>query len=172
MGTAEKLDGFEIFHPDRLAGRILGMGDVLTLVEKAQQTVDKQQAVEMQRKLRTATFDLNDFLIQMKQIRQMGSLDQLMEMIPGMNQMAKQLPAGALDEGQFKQIEAIISSMTLEERGAPNMINGSRRRRISRGSGTTLQEVNQLLNQFRQVQKMMRNLSRGKGPKGLMGMFN
>jgi signal recognition particle subunit SRP54 len=172
VGTAEKLDGFEIFHPDRLAGRILGMGDVLTLVEKAQQTVDKQQAVEMQRKLRTATFDLNDFLIQMKQIRQMGSLDQLMEMIPGMNQMAKQLPAGALDEGQFKQIEAIISSMTLEERGAPNMINGSRRRRISRGSGTTLQEVNQLLNQFRQVQKMMRNLSRGKGPKGLMGMFN
>ena len=172
VGTAEKLDGFEVFHPDRLAGRILGMGDVLTLVEKAQQTVDKKQAVEMQRKLRTATFDLNDFLIQMQQIRQMGSLDQLMEMIPGMNQMAKRLPAGALDEGQFKQIEAIISSMTLEERSAPNMINGSRRRRISRGSGTSLQEVNQLLNQFRQVQKMMRNFSRGKGPKGLMGMFN
>ncbi len=172
VGTAEKLDGFEIFHPDRLAGRILGMGDVLTLVERAQQTVDKQQAVEMQRKLRTATFDLNDFMVQMQQIRQMGSLDQLMEMIPGMNQLAKRLPAGALDEGQFKQIEAIISSMTLEERRAPNMINGSRRRRISRGSGTTLQEVNQLLNQFRQVQKMMRNFSRGKGPKGLMGMFN
>ena len=172
VGTAEKLDGFEIFHPDRLAGRILGMGDVLTLVERAQQTVDKQQAVEMQRKLRTATFDLNDFMVQMQQIRQMGSLDQLMEMIPGMNQLAKRLPAGALDEDQFKQIEAIISSMTLEERRAPNMINGSRRRRISRGSGTTLQEVNQLLNQFRQVQKMMRNFSRGKGPKGLMGMFN
>ena len=172
VGTAEKLDGFEIFHPDRLAGRILGMGDVLTLVERAQQTVDKQQAVEMQRKLRTATFDLNDFMVQMQQIRQMGSLDQLMEMIPGMNQLAKRLPAGALDEGQFKQIEAIISSMTLEERRAPNMINGSRRRRISRGSGTTLQEVNQLLNQFRQVQKMMRNFSQGKGPKGLMGMFN
>ena len=172
VGTGEKLDGFEIFHPDRLAGRILGMGDVLTLVERAQQTVDKQQAVEMQRKLRTATFDLNDFMVQMQQIRQMGSLDQLMEMIPGMNQLAKRLPAGALDEGQFKQIEAIISSMTLEERRAPNMINGSRRRRISRGSGTTLQEVNQLLNQFRQVQKMMRNFSQGKGPKGLMGMFN
>ena len=172
VGTGEKLDGFEIFHPDRLAGRILGMGDVLTLVERAQQTVDKQQAVEMQRKLRTATFDLNDFMVQMQQIRQMGSLDQLMEMIPGMNQLAKKLPAGALDEGQFKQIEAVISSMTLEERRAPNMINGSRRRRISRGSGTTLQEVNQLLNQFRQVQKLMRNFSRGKGPKGLMGMFN
>ncbi len=172
VGTGEKLDGFEIFHPDRLAGRILGMGDVLTLVERAQQTVDKQQAVEMQRKLRTATFDLNDFMVQMQQIRQMGSLDQLMEMIPGMNQLAKKLPAGALDEGQFKQIEAIISSMTLEERRAPNMINGSRRRRISRGSGTTLQEVNQLLNQFRQVQKLMRNFSRGKGPKGLMGMLN
>ncbi len=172
VGTAEKLDGFEVFHPDRLAGRILGMGDVLTLVEKAEQAVDKQQAVEMQRKLRTATFDLNDFLVQMQQIRQMGSLDQLMEMIPGMNQLAKRLPAGSLDEGQFKQIEAIISSMTLEERRTPNMINGSRRRRISRGSGTTLQEVNQLLNQFRQVQKMMRNFSRGKGPKGLMGMFN
>lgn len=172
VGTAEKLDGFEVFHPDRLAGRILGMGDVLTLVEKAQRTVDQKQAVEMQRKLQTATFDLNDFLIQMQQIRQMGSLDQLMEMIPGMNQMAKRLPAGALDEGQFKQIEAIISSMTLEERSAPNMINGSRRRRISRGSGTSLQEVNQLLNQFRQVRKMMRNFSRGKGPKGLMGMFN
>ncbi len=172
VGTGEKLDGFEIFHPDRLAGRILGMGDVLTLVERAQQTVDKQQAVEMQRKLRTATFDLNDFMVQMQQIRQMGSLDQLMEMIPGMNQLAKKLPAGALDEGQCKQIEAIISSMTLEERRAPNMINGSRRRRISRGSGTTLQEVNQLLNQFRQVQKLMRNFSRGKGPKGLMGMFN
>ena len=172
VGTAEKLDGFEIFHPDRLAGRILGMGDVLTLVEKAQQAVDQQQAVEMQRKLRTATFDLNDFMVQMQQIRQMGSLDQVMEMIPGMNQLAKRLPAGSLDEGQFKQIEAIVSSMTLEERRVPNMINGSRRRRISRGSGTTLQEVNQLLNQFRQVQKMMRNLSRGKGPKGLMGMFN
>ena len=131
------MDGFEVFHPDRLAGRILGMGDVLTLVEKAQQAVDQQQAVEMQRKLRTASFDLNDFMVQMQQIRQMGSLDQLMEMIPGMNQLAKRLPAGSLDEGQFKQVEAIISSMTLEERRVPNMINGSRRRRISRGSGTT-----------------------------------
>ncbi len=171
VGTAEKLDGLEVFHPDRLAGRILGMGDVMTLIEKAQQTVDQKQAAELQKKLRTATFDLNDFMVQMKQVRQMGSLSQLMEMIPGMGQIAKQLPAGALDESQFKRIEAIISSMTMAERRNPDIIDGSRRRRISRGSGTAVHEVNQLLNQFRQVQKMMKEFSRGKAPRGLMGMF-
>ena len=162
----EKLDALEQFYPDRVAGRILGMGDVLTLIEKAQETIDRQQAEAMQKKLRTATFDLEDFLSQMQQVRKMGPLSQLLEMIPGFRSMRGNIPQEALDEKQFKRIEAIIQSMTPGERHDPHIIGGSRKRRIARGSGTTPQEVNQLLNQFFQVQKLMKTMMQGGGKRG------
>jgi signal recognition particle subunit SRP54 len=159
LGVGEKLDALEPFHGDRLASRILGMGDVLTLIEKAQQAYDQKQAEELQRKFRSGGFDLEDFLGQLQQLKKMGPLSQLLGMVPGLNQVAKQLPAEALDDKQFKRVEAIIQSMTRQERQHPDIIDGSRRRRIARGSGTTLQEVNQLLNQFREMQKMMRQFA-------------
>lgn len=170
-GVGEKLDALEPFYPDRLASRILGMGDVLSLIEKAQETVDRDKAAALEKKLRTATFDLEDFLSQLQQIKNMGSLSQLVDMIPGIGGLRKQLPAEALDDRQLKKVEAIIRSMTPEERRSPDIIGGSRRRRIARGSGTSLQDVNQLLGQFRQMQKMMKMVSSGKGPKNLLGMF-
>jgi signal recognition particle subunit SRP54 len=170
-GVGEKLDALEPFYPDRLASRILGMGDMLTLIEKAQETVDQKQAAVLEKKMRAATFDLEDFLGQLQQIKNMGSLSQLVDMIPGMGGLRKQLPAEALDDKQIKRTEAIIRSMTPTERRNPDMIGGSRKRRIARGSGTTTQDVNQLLNSFRQMQKMMKMVSSGKGPKNLMGMF-
>jgi len=170
-GISEKLDGLEPFYPDRLAGRILGMGDVLSLIEKAQETYDRRQAEALQKKIRTATFDLEDFLSQLQQVKRMGPLSQLIEMIPGFSSIRGQLPAEALDDKQLKHIEAIISSMTPQERHEPHIIGGSRRHRIARGSGTTPQEVNQLLNQFQQVQKMMKSMAgagkRGRGFPGL-----
>ena len=166
VGTGEKLDGLEVYHPDRLASRILGMGDVLSLIEKAQVTLDQKQAAALEKKLRTATFDLEDFLSQLQEIKKMGPLSQILEMIPGFSSVSKQLPASALDDGQIKHVEAIIRSMTPQERQHPDVIDGSRRRRIARGSGTTPQEVNQLLNQFRQMQKMMKAMASGKGPRG------
>ncbi|MBI4316900.1 MAG: signal recognition particle protein [Chloroflexi bacterium] len=171
MGTGEKLDALEPFHPDRLASRILGMGDVLTLIEKAQETFDQQQAAVMEKKLRTATFDLEDFLAQLQQIKKMGSLSQVIGMIPGMGNLSKQMSADALDDRQVKRVEAIIHSMTRQERRDPELIDGRRRRRIALGSGTTTQDVNQLLNQFRQMRKMMKMMSGGKMPRGLTGMF-
>ena len=171
MGVGERPDALEHFYPDRMASRILDMGDVLTLIEKAQESVDENQAKEMERKFREASFDLEDFLTQIQAVKKMGSLSQIMEMIPGMGQMSSKLKAGALDDGQIERVEAIIRSMTREERQKPEIINGSRRRRISRGSGTTPQDVNQLLNQFRQTQKMMRQLSRSRNPKNLMSLF-
>ncbi|HEY8884127.1 MAG TPA: signal recognition particle protein, partial [Chloroflexota bacterium] len=168
----EKLDGIEQFHPDRLAGRILGMGDVMSLIEKAQESFDEKQAAVLEKKVRNATFDLEDFLQQLQQVKKMGSLSQIMEMVPGLRNVTKQLPAEALDERQLKRVEAIIRSMTPGERHDPSVIDGSRRRRIARGSGTQPQEVNQVLNQFRQVQKMMKMMSGGKGrglPFGLLG---
>jgi signal recognition particle subunit SRP54 len=162
----EKLDALEPFHPDRVAGRILGMGDVLSLIEKAQENVDRQQAEAMQKKLRTATFDLEDFLSQMQQVKKMGPLSQIMEMIPGFRSLRGNIPQEALDDKQFKRIEAIIQSMTPGERHEPHIIGGSRKRRIARGSGTSPQEVNQLLNQFFQVQKMMKSMMQGMGKKG------
>ena len=170
VGTGERSDALEQFHPDRMASRILAMGDVLTLIERAQQTVDETHAKEMERKFRQASFDLEDFLEQIQSVKQMGSLDQIMEMIPGMGKMAKRMPT-EFDENQMRKVEAIIRSMTAEERRRPEVLNGSRRRRIARGSGTTAQDINQLLNQFRQTQKMMRQFSRSRNPKSLMNMF-
>jgi signal recognition particle subunit SRP54 len=173
LGTGEKTDALEPFYPDRLAQRILGMGDVLSLIEKAQQTFDEDEAKKLEKKMRTATFDLEDFLNQMRQIRNMGPLSQLVEMIPGMRGTMKKMGGMPdLNDKEVKRIEAMITSMTREERHNPGIIDGSRRRRIARGSGTTVQEVNQLLNQFREMQKMMKQLTSGKMrlPKGLMGM--
>ena len=147
-----------------MAARILDMGDVLTLIEKAQEVVDDKQAKELERKFRQATFDLEDFLQQIQSVKKMGSLSQIMEMIPGMSQLSKRVPMDNLDDGQVKRVEAIIHSMTAEERHRPEIINGSRRRRIAKGSGTTPQDINQLLNQFRQTQKLVRQFSRSRNP--------
>ena len=169
--VGEKLDGIEQFHPDRLASRILGMGDVLSLIEKAQQSIDQKQAAGMEKKLRTGTFNLDDFLGQLQQVKKMGPLSQILEMVPGFRNAVKQMPADALDDRQLKRVEAIISSMTRAERQDPAIIDGSRRRRIARGSGTQPADVNQLLNQFRQAQKMMRQMAGGKGRGTPFGMF-
>jgi signal recognition particle subunit SRP54 len=170
-GVGEKLDALEPFYPDRLASRILGMGDVLTLIEKAQENIDRKQAEAMEKKIRSGSFDLESFLQQLQQVKKMGSLSQLLDMMPGMGGLKSKLPAEALDDRQLKRVEAIISSMTPLERRNPDIIDGSRRRRIARGSGTTPQDVNQVLNQFRQAQKMMKMMSGKKGPRNLMGMF-
>ena len=170
VGMGERSDALEQFHPDRMASRILAMGDVLTLIEKAQEAVDENQAKELERKFRQATFDLEDFLQQIQSVKKMGSLSQIMEMIPGMNQLSKRMPAD-FDDNQVKRVEAIIQSMTPEERHRPEILNGSRRRRIARGSGTSPQDINQLINQFRQTQKLMRQFSRGRNPRGLMNLF-
>jgi len=170
IGIGEKADALEPFYPNRLASRILGMGDILTFIEKAEATFDQQQAKELERKVRTASLDLEDFLSQLRAIKKMGPLSQIAEMLPGIPQLAKQLPEGT-QEKQLKKIEAMILSMTPEERHNPGIIDGSRRRRIVRGSGTTPQDINQLLNQFRQMQKLMKMGIKGKLPKNIMGMF-
>ena len=157
IGVSEKVDGLEVFHPDRMASRILGMGDVVTLVEKAQATIDNEQAKKVEQKLRSASFTFDDFLEQMAQIRQMGPLDQLMKMIPG---VSKSMPDLQVDEKAFTHIEAIIYSMTPAEREKPHIINGSRRKRIANGSGRSIQDVNKLLKQFNMMQKMMKRMSR------------
>ena len=167
IGVGERMDALEPFHPDRLAGRILGMGDVVTLVEKAQQTIDEEKAQEMERKLRTASFDLNDFLDQMNQLRSMGGMSQVLDLVPGFSQMKGKVSADAFDEKQIKRVEAIVLSMTPEERQRPEIIGGSRRKRIARGSGTQTADVNRLLNQFGEMRKMMRQLSSGKKIRGL-----
>jgi signal recognition particle subunit SRP54 len=171
LGTGEKVDALEVFHPDRLASRILGMGDVLTLIERAEAAFDEEQAERLERKLREASFTLEDFLEQFQQIRQMGPLSQLLDMVPGMGKMAPNLSAEVTDQ-QFKRIEAMILSMTPDERRKPKIIDGSRKKRIARGSGTTVQEINALLNQFRQMQKMMKQMGKGKrGMRGLTRLF-
>jgi len=159
--TGEKLDAFERFHPDRMAQRILGMGDVMTLVEKAEQQIDEREAAVLESKLKKNQFTLDDFLDQMKQVRKMGSVTSLLKMIPGMGQ---QLGGMEVDERDIDRLQAIITSMTPAERADPGIIDGSRRRRIARGSGTTVQAVNQLVKQFGQMQKMMRKLGRGQMP--------
>ena len=170
IGTGEQVDDLEEFHPDRLASRILGMGDMVTLIEKAQTTFDQEQAVELEKKIRQATFDLEDFLGQLQQLKKMGPLSQILEMIPGMSAVKARLPTEELDEGHLKKVEALIYSMTPLERQRPEIIGGSRRRRIAKGSGTTPQDVNQLLNQFRQMQKMMRQMTSGKGRRKMAQM--
>jgi len=174
IGVGEKLDALELFHPDRVAQRILGMGDVLSLIERAQEHVDEEQAAKLQQKVVKGQFDLQDFMDQMGQLRKMaggGGLMGLLDFLPGMGRAMKEArESGAqLDEKQFKRIEAIIQSMTPLERQRPDIIGGSRKKRIARGSGTTPAEINQLLNQFREMQKMMKALSGtgGKPPRGL-----
>ncbi len=169
IGVGERTDALEDFHPDRLASRILGMGDVLSLIEKAQQTVDEKQAKEMERKLRTASFDLEDFLGQFQTMKKMG-FSQILDMLPGLSQLRSKTPE-QFDEKQLVKFEAIIRSMTPNERHTPEIINGRRRRRISHGSGTTPQDVNQLLNQFRQANKLTKQMAQARGPKDLQNMF-
>ena len=157
IGTGEKLDMIELFHPDRMASRILGMGDVLSLIEKAEAAIDKKQAEEMERKLREASFTLDDFLEQMNQLKKMGNFEQLLSMVPGVN--ASALKGVNMDEKQMGKTEAIILSMTRKERDKPEIIDGSRRRRIAQGSGTKVEDVNRLLKQFDQMKKMMKQRS-------------
>ena len=158
--TGEKLDQVEEFHPDRLASRILGMGDVLSLIEKAEQLVDKEKAEELERKMRKAEFGLDDMLDQLRSLRKMGSLSSVLGMLPG---MGKQLKNAKIDDGQIDRIEAIILSMTPAERANPKILNGSRRARIAAGSGVTVTEVNALLKQYEQMKKMMKTMAGGKG---------
>lgn len=167
VGLGEKLDALEVFHPDRLVSRILGMGDVLSLVEKAQSVFDEKEAARLQQKLKKNQFDLEDFLAQMQQIRKMGSMESIMGMIPGMGKMMKQMKGAQPSEKDMKRIEAIIRSMTPGERANHGIINGSRRLRIAKGSGTSVPEVNQLLKRFTEAQKVVKQLQK-LGPKGLL----
>jgi signal recognition particle subunit SRP54 len=161
VGVGEKLDALEPFYPDRIASRILGMGDVLTLIERAQEAVDQEQAKALEKKIRTATFDLDDFLNQLNQVKKMGPLDQLLKLIPGLSGAMKGQQLPSFEDKQFKRIEAMILSMTPEERRHPEMIGRSRKKRIARGSGTSPADINQLLTQFKQMQGMMKQLGRG-----------
>lgn len=172
IGTSEKMDGLEQFHPDRMASRILGMGDVLGLIEKAQESVDEERAREMERKFRENTFDLNDYLEQFQQMRKMGPLDQILGMIPGLGNV-KGLKDAKIDDKEFTRAEAILRSMTREEKSDPGVLNASRRRRIAAGSGTNVQDVNQLVNQFREMKKMLRVMTGAEesGRRGRMPNF-
>jgi signal recognition particle subunit SRP54 len=169
LGTGEKTEALEPFHPDRLAGRILGMGDVLTLIERAQENFDERQATQLADKLRRNSFTLEDFLDQMQQLKKMGPIGQLLDLMPGMGGLAKEAQ-GAVDRGEMKRVEAIIRSMTPDERRDPSLLNGSRRRRIARGSGTTTPDVNRLLKQFGEMQRLMKQLGRGGGRRNLLGL--
>jgi signal recognition particle subunit SRP54 len=167
IGTGEKASALEPFYPDRLASRILGMGDVLTLIEKAEEAFDEQRAKQLQKKIRTAELNLEDFLLQLRQIKKMGSLSQLVELLPGFSKLASSIPQSGGEE-QLKKIESIILSMTVDERRNPAIIGGSRRRRIAKGSGTTPGDINQLLNQFYQMRKLAKMATTGRLPKNLM----
>ena len=165
VGTGEKLEALDVFHPARMADRILGMGDIVSLVEKAQEQFDEEEARKLSKKLARNQFDFNDFLTQIAQIKKMGNIKDLMGMIPGVGKQIKDLD---IDDNAFKSVEAIIYSMTPYERSHPEVINGSRRQRIAKGSGTNIQEVNRLLKQFEQTRKMMKNVANM--PMGKMGM--
>lgn len=165
ISVGEKLDALEKFHPDRLASRILGYGDIVTLVEKAQERFDEEKAIKLEQKIRKAQFTLEDFLDQLQEVKKMGPLNQVMGMLPGMNKV----PQDAMpDDKALVKIEAIIQSMTVEERQKPQVINGSRRKRIAMGSGTTVQDINKLMKQFEQMQKMMKSIGKGGGMGRLM----
>jgi signal recognition particle subunit SRP54 len=174
IGTSERTDGLEPFHPDRLAQRILGMGDILSLVERVQETVDQEEAERVAQRMMEARFTLEDFRSQLQQVKKMGPIGQLMQMMPGAGQLAGAAQQ-AVDEGQLKRVEAIIDSMTPEERRRPEIIKASRRRRIALGSGTSTADVNRLIKHFGEMQKLMRQLSAGGGrlPNigGLRGML-
>jgi len=172
VGTGEKMDDLEVFYPDRISSRILGMGDIITLIEKAEATLDERKSLEMEKKFRKGGFTLEDFLDQLQQIKKMGSLEKILSLIPGFNQKA--IKGLNIDEKEFVKIEAIIHSMTKEERKKHNIINGSRRRRISRGSGTQVKDVNQLLKRYAMASKMIKKIQRTglKGlPKGMLSGF-
>ncbi len=173
VGLGEKVTAFEPFHPDRMASRILGMGDILSLIEKAEASLDKEKGRELEKKLRNEQFTFEDFLDQLQQIKKIGPLEQIMEMLPGVGGVSKQLKKLSVDEKQLVHVEAIINSMTKEERLKPEIINSSRRKRIARGSGTSVQNVNQLLKQFGQMKKMFKQMSRNKGKflRGRRGFF-
>lgn len=171
LGTGEKLGALEPFHPDRLASRILGMGDMLSLIERAELAFDEAQAEEMERKLRKGEFNLEDFLDQLRQVRKMGPLDELLKMIPGVGKMLQGAELDKVEaEKNLKYVEAMILSMTQEERRNPRILNASRKRRIAAGSGTTVQQINQLLAQHRQMQKMLKRVNEGK-LRGLPRLF-
>ena len=173
VGMGERPDGLEPFHPDRLASRILAMGDVLTLIERAQEAVDEKQARELERKIRQASFDMNDLLEQLQSMQKMGGLGQIVDLIPGLGGRlgGGKLPLEDLDDSRIQRLRAIIGSMTPEERRRPEIINGSRRRRISRGSGTTPQDINLLMKQYKQTQKLVKQMSRSRNPADLLKMF-
>jgi len=170
IGVGEKLDALESFFPDRMASRILGMGDVLTLIDKAQEEFDRKEVLKLEKKLRKREFDLEDFHGQLKQLKKMGSIEQILGMLPGLGGL-KQLKKLKPDEKELVRVEAIINSMTKEERRNYKIINGSRRKRIARGSATSVQDVNRLLKNFAQTKKMMETLTR-KGPQGIPGLFH
>ena len=166
VGMGEKIDALEVFHPERIAGRILGMGDVLTLIEKTEAVIEEKEAEELARKMRKAEFNLEDFRTQMRRLRSMGSLESLLKLIPGMGALRNKLGDMAVPEKDLNRTEAIINSMTKQERGDPKLINGSRRQRIAKGSGTTVQDVNNLLRQFEQMRDMMKRMAGGMGGAG------
>tara|TARA_Y100000590_G_scaffold309127_1_gene349044 strand:+ start:19226 stop:20554 length:1329 start_codon:yes stop_codon:yes gene_type:complete len=171
IGTGENPDALEPFHPDRLASRILGMGDLITLAEKAQKNFDETKTLELEKKMRQSTFDLEDFLGQLDSLKSMGPLGDVLGMIPGMNKISSKLEDASLNEHHLSQIQAIIFSMTVDERRNPNLINGSRKKRIAKGSGTSPQKVNQLLNQFNQTRKLMKQMNSGKGFKAMQRLL-
>jgi signal recognition particle subunit SRP54 len=164
LGTGEKIDGFEVFYPDRLADRILGMGDVLTLIEKAEEAFDEREALELQKKLLKNQFTLQDFLEQLQRVRKMGPIAQILGMMPGMNRLKDQINEDEMEQ-RVRRVEAIINSMTKEERRNPKILNASRRKRIAVGSGTEVRDVNELIKQFRDMQKMMEKFGKGGFPK-------
>jgi signal recognition particle subunit SRP54 len=168
IGTGEKMEALDVFHPDRMADRILGMGDVVSLVERAQEQFDEQEARKMSKKIATDSFGFDDFMSQIQQIKKMGNMKDLMGMIPGMGKAMKDID---IDDDAFKHIEAMINSMTLAERQQPDIINGSRRKRIAMGSGRTVQDVNNLLKQFGDMRKMMKMMQSGGGRRGMMNMM-
>ena len=171
IGTGENPDALEPFHPDRLASRILGMGDLITLAEKAQKNFDETKTLELEKKMRQSTFDLEDFLGQLDSLKSMGPLGDVLGMIPGMNKLSSKLEDASLNEHHLSQIQAIIFSMTVDERRNPNLINGSRKKRIAKGSGTSPQQVNQPLNQFNQTRKLMKQMNSGKGFKAMQRLL-
>lgn len=168
IATGEKLSDIEQFHPDRMASRILGMGDVLSIIEKAEESFDEEEAKKMEEQLRKQNFDLNDYLMQLRQVKKMGSFSSLIKMIPGMNQL-KDIK---VNDKEFDRIEAIICSMTNKERRNPKLLNASRRKRIASGSGTSVQEINKFMTSFETTQKMMKKIKTGKGMKNMMKNLN
>jgi len=170
LATGEKLDALEVFYPDRLASRILGMGDVLSLIEKAETAFDQREAERLQRKMLRNEFTLEDFLQQMQQVKRIGPLGQILDMLPGMGRLTKDLDMSKADQ-EFRKIEAIIRSMTPQERRNPRILNASRKRRIAAGSGTQVQDINALIKQFRQMQRLMQQIGKGRLPR-IPGVLN